>query len=100
MSVLSGDINAFNASHRHDHEKLLRPTTKQLGVVLEGSLGECKGCSVAKGFGKLIGRPTSKKADKVFGYFFVDIYLWRIFFSSIGEKLYMLLICDDYSCFT
>ena len=72
-SVLPVDINTFYTSHGHVHEKLLRSTAKQLGVVLEGSLRECEGCSVAKGLGKPIGRTTSTRADRVFGRLFVDI---------------------------
>ena len=65
---VSPDINTFHTSHGHVHEKLLRSTAKQLGVILEGSEGslrECEGCSVTKGFGKPIGRTTSTRADKV-----------------------------------
>ena len=36
-------IDTFHASHGHVHEKLLRSTAKQLGVVLEASLRECEG---------------------------------------------------------
>ena len=72
-SVSPVDINTFHTSHGHVHEKLLRSIAKQLGVVLEGSLRECKGCSVAKDLGKPIGWTTSTRADKVFGRLFVDI---------------------------
>ena len=93
------DINTFHMSHGHVHEKLLRSTAKQLGVVDEGSLRECERCSVAKGLGKPIGRTTSTRADKVFGCLFVDI-CGEKFVESIGRKRYMLLICDDFSRFT
>ena len=68
-------------------------------MVLEGSLRECEGCSVAKGLGKPIGRTTPTKADKVFGRLFVDICGEKSA-ESIGGKRYMLLICDDFSRFT
>ena len=66
-SVSHVDSNTFHTSHGHVHEKLLRSTANQLGMVLGGSLRECEGCSVAKGLGKPIGRTTSTRADKVFG---------------------------------
>ena len=47
-SVSPVGINTFHTSHGHVHEKLLRSKAKQLGVVIEGSLRECEGCSVAK----------------------------------------------------
>ena len=82
------------------HEKLLRSTAKQLGVVLEGSLRECEGCSVAKkGLGQPIGRTTLTRAVKVFGRLYVDICGAKSV-ESIREKRYMLLICDDFSRFT
>ena len=55
-SVSPVDINTFHTSHGHVHKKLLRSTAKQLGVVFEGPLRECEGCSVAKGLRKPIGR--------------------------------------------
>ena len=72
-SVSPVDINTFHTSRGHVHEKLLRSTAKQLGVVLQGSLRECEGCSVAKGLGKPFGSTTSTRANKVFGRLFVDI---------------------------
>ena len=98
-SVSPVDINTFHTSHGHVHEKLLRSTAKQLGVILEGSLRECEGCSVAKGLGKPIGRTTSTRADKVFGRLFVHNCGAKSV-GSIGGKRYMLLICDDFSRFT
>ena len=89
------DITTFHTSHGHVHKKLLCSTAKQLGVVLEGSLKECEGCSVAKFLGKPIGRTTSTRADKVFGRLFVDICGERSI-ESIGGKRNMLLICDDF----
>ena len=68
-SVSSVGIKKFHTSHGHVHKKLLRSTAKHLGVVLEGSLRECEGCSVAKDLGKPIGRTTSTSAEKVFGCF-------------------------------
>ena len=93
------DIKTFHTSHGLVHEKLLGSTAKQFGVVLEGSLRECEGCSVTKGLGKPIGRTTSTRADKVSVRLFVDIYVEKSV-ESIGGKRYMLLICDDFSRFT
>ena len=98
-SVSPVDSNTFHTSHGHVHEKLLRSTAKQLGVVLEGSLRECEGCSVAKDLGKQIDRTTSIRVDKVFDRFFVDICEEKST-ESIGGKRYMLLICDNFWRFT
>ena len=99
-SVSPVDVNTFYTSHGHVHEKLLRSTAKQVGVVFEGSLRECEGCSVAeKGLGQPIGRTTSTRANKVFGRLYVDICGAKSV-ESIGRKQYMLLICDDFSRFT
>ena len=65
-SVSPVEINTFHTTQGHVHEKFLRSTAKQLGLVLEGSLRECGGCSVAKGVGKPIVRTTSTRADEVF----------------------------------
>ena len=99
LSVSPVDINTFHTSHGHVHEKLLRSTARQVGVVLEGSLRECEGCSVAKGLGKPIGRKTSTRTDKVFGRLFIDICGTKSV-ESIEGKRYFLLICDDFSRFT
>ena len=99
-SVSPVDINTFYTSHGHVHEKLLRSTAKQVGVVLEGSLRECEGCSVAeKGLDQPISRTTSTRANKVFGRLYVDICGAKSV-ESIERTQYMLLICDDFSRFT
>ena len=98
-SVSSVDINTFHTSYAHLHEKMLRSTTKQLGVVLEVYLRECEGYSVANDLGKPIGRTTSTRADKIFGRLFVNICGGKSV-ESIGGKRYMLLICGDFSRFT
>ena len=73
-SVSPVDIYTFHASYGYVHDKLLRSTAKQLRVILEGSLKECDGCSVAKGCDKPIGRTTfTRRANKVIGCLFVDI---------------------------
>ena len=94
------DINTFDTFHGHVHEELVRSTAKQLGLVLEGSLSKCEGCSVAKGhLGKPINRTTSTRTDKVFGRLFVDICAQNSF-EAVGGKRYMLLIFNDFSRFT
>lgn len=72
-SVSPVDVKIFHASHEHIHEKALHSTTKQLGIVLEGNLEEHERCSVTKGLGKLIGRTTSTRVEKIFGRLFVDV---------------------------
>ena len=68
-------------------------------MVLEGSLRELEGCSVAKGLDKPIGRATSTREDKAFGRLFVDMCC-ETSVTSIRIKRYMLLTCDDFSRFT
>ena len=68
------------------HEKLLRSTAKQHGVVLEGSLRECEGYSVAKGLGKPIARTASTRADKIFGRLLFDQICGKKSVESIGGK--------------
>ena len=84
-SVSPVDTNTFHAFHGHVHDKLLCSTAKQLGVVLEGSLRECEGYSVAKGLGKPTGRTTSTRADEIFGRLFVDTCGQKSV-ASIGGK--------------
>ena len=95
-SVSPCGYHTFHTFHGYVNEKLLRSTAKQFGVVLEGYLRECEECSVPKGLGKPIGRTTSTRADKAFRRLFVDICGEKSF-ESIGEKRYMLLICDNFS---
>ena len=67
-SVSPVNANMFHTSYGYVYDKLLRSTAKQLGVVLEGSLRECKGCSAAKGLGKPIGRITATRAEGIWSF--------------------------------
>lgn len=75
----------------HVHDKLLHSTVNQLEVVLEGTLRECEGCSVAEGLGKSIRRTTSTRADKVFGRLFAVI-CGETSVASIGGKRWILIV--------
>ena len=52
------DINDYHCAAGHSHEVLLRKTAEQQGIVLEGNLLECRGCSMAKGLRKSIKQST------------------------------------------
>ena len=63
------NINDHHCAAGHTHEALLRKTAEQQGVVLEGKLLECKGCSMAKGLRRGIKQSTHTRADKSSGGF-------------------------------
>ena len=67
------DINDYHCAAGHPHEILLRKTAEQQGIVLEGKLQECTGCSMAKGLRKGIKQSTHTRADKKLGRVFVDL---------------------------
>ena len=47
------DINTYHCcAHGHIHEAMLRKTAEKTGVILEGTLHHCEGCSMAKGLRK------------------------------------------------
>ena len=52
------NINDYHCATGHSREALLRKTAEQQGVVLEGKLLECKGCSMAKGLRRGIKQST------------------------------------------
>ena len=63
------NINDYHGAAGHSHEALLRKTAEQQGVVLEGKLLECKGCSMAKGLRRGIKQYIHTRADKKLGRF-------------------------------
>ena len=71
------DINDYHCAARHSHGVLLRKTAEQQGIVLEGKLLECRGCSMPKGLCKGIKRPTHTRADKSSGgVLWIRVGLW------------------------
>ena len=52
------DINDYHCAAGHSREVLLRKTAEQQGIVLEGKLLGCRGCSMAKGLRKGIKNST------------------------------------------
>ena len=61
------NINDYHIATGHSHEALLHKTAEQQGIVLEGNLLECKGCSMAKGLRPGIKQSTHTRADKKLG---------------------------------
>ena len=52
------NINDYHCATGHSNEALLRKTAEQQGIVLEGKLLECKGCSMSKGLRRGIKQST------------------------------------------
>ena len=61
------DINDYHSAAGKSHEVLVRKTAEQQGIVREGKLLECIGCSMAKGLRKGIKKSTYTRADKKLG---------------------------------
>ena len=61
------DMNDYHCAAGHSHELLLRNTVEQQGIILEGKLLECIGCSISKGLRKRVMQPTHPRADKKLG---------------------------------
>ena len=74
---------------------LLRKTAEQQGIVLEGKLQECTGCSMAKGLRKGIKQSTHTRADKKLGRVFVDLSGPKVV-ESLGRKRSSLIVRDDF----
>ena len=72
----ANNINDFHCAAGHSHEVLFRTTAKQQGIVLEGELLECMGCSMAKGVRKSIKQSTHARADKKLGTFSLVDLRW------------------------
>ena len=93
------NINDYHCATGHSHEALLRKTAEQQGIVLEGKLLACKGCSMAKGLRRGIKQSTHTRADKKLGRVFVDLSGPKVV-ESHGGKRYTLIVRDDFSRYT
>ena len=81
----------------HSNELLLlRETVKSLGLELVGKLTPCTGCSMAKGYRKLIPNGTKLRATKKLGRIFVDLSEPKRT-PSLSSARYVTLVKDDYS---
>ena len=58
------------------------------GIVLEGKLLECKGCSMVKGLRRGIKHSTNTRADKKLGRVFVDLSGAKVVKVPGGKALY------------
>ena len=63
------NINDYHCAVGHFHEALLSKTAEQQGIVLEGKLLGCEGCSMAKGLRRGIKQSTHRGRDKMAGRF-------------------------------
>ena len=60
------NINDFHCAAEHS-QVLLCKTAQQQGIVLEGELLECRGCSTAKGLPKSIKQSTYTRVETKLG---------------------------------
>ena len=89
------DINDYHCAAGHFHEALLRNTAEQQGIVLEGKLLECKGCSMVKSLRRGIKQSTHTRADLKLGRVFVDLSGRKVV-ESHGAKHYTLIVRDEF----
>ena len=94
-----GHINDYHCAAGHSHEALLRKTSEQQGVVLEGKLLECKGCFMTKGLHRGINQSIHTRADKNLGRIFLDLS-WAKVVKSHGRNRYTLIVRDDFQRYT
>ena len=93
------NVNNYHCAAGQSHEALLRKTAEQQGLVLEGKLLECKGCSMAKGLHQSIKQSTHTRADMKLGRVFVDLSGPKVV-KSDGGKRYTLIVRDHFSRYT
>ena len=93
------NICDYHCAAGHSHEALLRKTAEQQGIVLDGDLLGCKGCSMAKGLRRGIKQSTYTRADKTLGRVFVDLSEPKMV-ESHGRKRQTLIVHEDFSRYT
>ena len=89
------DINVFHCVHGHSNELLLRERAKSLGVELLGTLRLCTGCSMAKGYRKLILSSTKSRASEKLARTLVNLSGPKRTPSLLGKRCIML-VKDDF----
>ena len=90
------NMNDYHCAAGHSHEALLRKNAEQQGIVLEGKLLECKGCSMAKGLHRGIKQSTRTRAGKKLERVFVDLSGPMVVKSHRGKR-YTIIVRDDIS---
>ena len=75
---------------------LLRETAKSLRVELLVRLRPCTGCSMAKGYRKLIANSTKSRATDKLRRVFVDLSGPKSTHSLLGKK-YVKIVKDDFT---
>ena len=93
------NTNDYHCAAGHSHEPLLRKTAEQQGVIFEGKVLECKGCSMAKGLRRGIKQSTHTRADEKRGRVQVDLSGPNVV-ESDGGKRYTLIGRDNISRYT
>ena len=93
------DIGDYHCAAGHSHEVLLRKTAEQQGIVLEGKMLECIGCSMAKGLRKGIKTSTLTRADEKLGMFVLNLSELKVV-EYLRRKRYTLIVHDEFSLYT
>ena len=89
------DIYHFHVSSGHQHERPLRQTTQQHGIILTGVLQPCGGCLEAKGIRAGTPRRTTSRAGRPMET--VHIYLSVPYEASLGGSVYLIMFVDSAS---
>lgn len=92
--IASVGINLFHCIYGHAHEELLRHTARHLGIILEGDMRACTGCSMAKGYRTSFPRQTKGRAQTQLGKVFAELG-GRKEVASVSEKHYTMIIEDN-----
>ena len=90
------DIKVIHWIRGHANEVLLRETAKSLGVELLGRLRTCTGCSMAKGYRKLIANSTKSRVTEKLGRVFDDLSGPKSTHSLLGKK-HVMIVKDDFT---
>ncbi|CAN0428094.1 unnamed protein product, partial [Scytosiphon promiscuus] len=87
-------INEFHCTYGNAHGVLLKATAKQICEKTSGTLRECYGCSMAKGFSIPISRSTYSRAVNQLARVSV-VLSGRAALPSLGGKWYIVEVRDD-----
>lgn len=93
--LITKNINEMHSIYCHASSTLLKETAESVGIKLEGEMTPCTGCSMVKGFRKLIGGTTNTRAWKKLGTGFVDLSGPKE--PSMIGKRYVKVVNDDFS---
>ena len=96
-SINKININTFHDILGHPNEKVLRNTSKILGIEPEGDLEVCDSCSLSKSRRKDLNKFNNHKSNIPCERLYADIsYVNSL---SLGKKRFWILFVDEYSRF-